>query len=111
MYLTVFSATSKHRKQGLKLDEFLITRSSKLTHPVQKCELYATLVLILQLINQSDPLNREDVGPLRVKFEISGQALSGMKIKTVKILNQDQTTPQKWLRYITVSDSFLVKLV
>ncbi|XP_078314712.1 uncharacterized protein LOC111130268 [Crassostrea virginica] len=64
-----------------------------------------------RLINQSDPLNREDVGPLRVKFEISGQALSGMKIKTVKILNQDQTTPQKWLRYITVSDSFLVKLV
>ena len=96
------------KKQGLKPDEFLITRSSKLTYKVQNV-IYTPL--ILQLINQSDPLNREDVGPLRVKFEISGQALSGMKIKTVKILNQDQTTPQKWLRYITVSDSFVVKLV
>ncbi|XP_061166254.1 uncharacterized protein LOC133175146 isoform X2 [Saccostrea echinata] len=64
-----------------------------------------------RLISQSSALNREDVGPLRMEFEISGHLLSGMKIKTVKIVNQEQTTPQKWLRYITVSDSFLVKLV
>ncbi|XP_062596639.1 uncharacterized protein LOC134258089 [Saccostrea cucullata] len=64
-----------------------------------------------RLISQSGALNREDVGPLRMEFEISGHLLSGMKIKTVKIVNQEQTTPQKWLRYITVSDSFLVKLV
>ncbi|XP_056021958.1 LOW QUALITY PROTEIN: uncharacterized protein LOC125652832 [Ostrea edulis] len=64
-----------------------------------------------RLINQSAALSKEDVGPLRMEFEISGYLLSGMKIKTVKIVNQEQTTPQKWLRYITVSDSFLIKLV
>lgn len=71
----------------------------------------AESVAQFRLINQSGPLNREDVGPVRMKFEVSGCLLSGMKIKTVKVLNQEQTTPQKWLRYITVSDSFLVKLV
>lgn len=71
----------------------------------------AESVAQFRLINQSGPLNREEVGPVQLKFEISGCLLSGMKIKTVKVLNQEQTTPQKWLRYITVSDSFLVKLV
>ncbi|XP_062622229.1 AP-4 complex subunit mu-1-like isoform X1 [Saccostrea cucullata] len=72
---------------------------------------HAESVAQFRLISQSGALKREDVGPLRMEFEISGHLLSGMKIKTVKIVNQEQTTPQKWLRYITVSDSFLVKLV
>ncbi|XP_062574503.1 uncharacterized protein LOC134236351 [Saccostrea cucullata] len=71
---------------------------------------HAESVAQFRLISQSDALNREDVGPLRMEFEISGHLLSGMKIKTVKIVNQEQTTPQKWLRYITVMIHFLSNL-
>lgn len=64
-----------------------------------------------QLINQgSGKLNREDIGPISLEFEISGYLISGLRVRFLKVQGCDKsTTFQSWVRTITASDSYIVR--
>ena len=69
------------------------------------------LFILFQLINNtSDVINKHDIGPYNLDFEISGYSSTGLLIKNVKILSKDKNNqPKKWLRYITISDTYIFK--
>ena len=55
-------------------------------------------------------MRTEDIGPISVDFEISGYLISGLQVRYLKIQGGDKsTTPQRWVRTITVSDSYIVR--
>ena len=67
--------------------------------------------LSFQLINQgSGRLRTDDIGPISVEFEISGYLISGLQVRYLKIQGGDKATaPQRWVRTITASDSYIVR--
>jgi len=54
-----------------------------------------------------------ELGPISIDFELSGYNCSNVQILDMKVSAEQQVsyTHQKWLRYITTADSYVVKLV
>ncbi|XP_033735946.1 AP-4 complex subunit mu-1-like [Pecten maximus] len=65
-----------------------------------------------RVINQGNgKLNKQELGPMVVEFEISKYTCSGLKVRFLQIPVQDPAnTPHRWIRSMTVSDSYLVKI-
>lgn len=51
----------------------------------------------------------KETGPINMNFEISNHNVSGLKIKSLKNL-QGTETPNKWVRYITKSSSYVCRI-
>ena len=51
------------------------------------------------------------LGPAALSFEICGHVCSGLQIRFLRVIDKDKSyTPIRWIRYITTSDSYIVKL-
>jgi len=57
-------------------------------------------------------LARKEIGPIIMNFEIPMYNLSNLAIKYLKIEehHQSKNPPQKWVRYITQSSSYVCRL-
>lgn len=73
---------------------------------------FIVLFHIFQLINStSSEIKKYDIGPIRMDFEISGYTSSGLQIKGLKVQEMGKKINlNKWIRLITVSDSYVIKL-
>ncbi|XP_064624165.1 uncharacterized protein LOC135485702 isoform X2 [Lineus longissimus] len=51
-----------------------------------------------------------ELGPMALDFEISGHVPSGVNIRFLKVFDKDATfIPHRWIRYITVPDSYIIR--
>ena len=68
--------------------------------------------LFFQLISANEnPASRMQLGPVALTFEVSGCVCSGLQIRFLRVCDQDRAyIPQRWIRYITTADSYIVKL-
>lgn len=58
----------------------------------------------------SQTIAKADIGPASVDFEISKHTLSGLQIRFLRVFEHEHSyVPQRWIRYVTVTDSFSVK--
>ncbi|CAI9730704.1 AP-4 complex subunit mu-1-like [Octopus vulgaris] len=66
----------------------------------------------LRLISNSGVKTRlKDIGHIVMEFEASGYTCSGIQIRYLRVFDRDQAyVPYRWIRYITVSDSYVFKL-
>ena len=53
---------------------------------------------------------RKEIGPVKMKFEINQMNSSPLKIKSLLIEGTDKENPSKWVRYITTSNSYVIRL-
>lgn len=52
-----------------------------------------------------------EIGPIILDFEISGFVCSNLQIQFLRVFDRELSyAPMKWVRYITTSDSYIVKL-
>jgi len=53
---------------------------------------------------------KQEFGPVRLTFEFPAFVKSGLKVKTLKVIEANgMYTPARWIRYITHTDSFEVR--
>lgn len=45
-----------------------------------------------------------------MNFEITTQNITPLKIKNLLISGTEKENPDKWVRYLTISDSFIVRI-
>lgn len=66
-----------------------------------------------QLINQSNTtIDKEHIGPMTLKFEISKFTCSGLRIKSINFNMKDTSSaPKKWIRHLTIGDSYIAHIV
>ncbi|KAK3093766.1 hypothetical protein FSP39_019977 [Pinctada imbricata] len=68
------------------------------------------VVAHFRLINNSNSvISKSDIGPYGLDFEISGYSSTGLLIRNVKVMSKDKSNPKKWIRFITVSDNYIIK--
>lgn len=69
-------------------------------------------VLSLQLIGaKENKSSLIEIGPIILDFEISGYVCSNLQIQFLRVFDRELSyAPMKWVRYITTSDSYIVKL-
>jgi AP-4 complex subunit mu-1 len=70
---------------------------------------------LVAIISMKDELNsyqvRKEIGPIKLSFEINNYMASGLAIKYMRIENHGQAKPpQRWLRYITQSNSYISRV-
>ena len=70
---------------------------------------------ITAIISLKDELNsyqiRKELGPIKMTFEVNNYTASSMFIKYLRIENHGQKKPpQRWLRYITQSNSYISRV-
>lgn len=54
---------------------------------------------------------RKEIGPVRLTFEFPSYVRSGLKVKSLKVIETNgMYTPSRWIRYITHSDSYEVRI-
>lgn len=65
----------------------------------------------LRLINHtSQSITKADIGPANVDFEVSKHTVSGLQIRYLRVFEHEHSyVPHRWIRYVTVADSFTVK--
>lgn len=99
------------RLDSLNQSAELQTQERQVVWKINKLPGKTETVAQFRLINQgSGKLSRDDVGPISLEFEISGYLSSGLQVKYLKILGGDKSSgPQRWVRTITASDSYIVK--
>ncbi|XP_077537567.1 uncharacterized protein LOC144149798 isoform X2 [Haemaphysalis longicornis] len=51
-----------------------------------------------------------ELGPISMKFELSNQSTSGLKIRFLKTDLKDGSNIQRWIRYVTASDCWIQRL-
>lgn len=52
-----------------------------------------------------------ELGPIVINFEVSGYLCSNLQIRYIRVFDHERSyVPFKWVRYITASDSFVIKL-
>ncbi|XP_041352881.1 AP-4 complex subunit mu-1-like isoform X2 [Gigantopelta aegis] len=106
--VTSISQHLSHPEQYAELnkgDQFILWKTSKLRGGTETTSQF-------RLISQTgDIINKKELGPVIVDFEISAYLCTGLQIRFLKCSDQDQShVPCRWVRYITVNDSFTVKL-
>ncbi|XP_046578473.1 AP-4 complex subunit mu-1-like [Haliotis rubra] len=65
-----------------------------------------------RLISQGgDKINKKEIGPLIVDYEVSGYTCTGLQIRYMRVYDQEHSyVPFRWIRYITVTESYIVTL-
>ena len=53
---------------------------------------------------------RKEVGPIKMGFEINQMNSSPLKIKSLLIEGTEKDNPNKWVRYITTSNSYVTRI-
>ena len=53
---------------------------------------------------------RKEIGPIKMSFEINQMNSSPLKIKSLIIEGTDKENPNKWVRYITTSNSYVTRI-
>lgn len=53
---------------------------------------------------------RKEIGPVKMGFEINQMNSSPLKIKSVVIEGTEKDNPNKWVRYITTSNSYVTRI-
>ncbi|KAH6926836.1 hypothetical protein HPB50_022562 [Hyalomma asiaticum] len=51
-----------------------------------------------------------ELGPISMKFELSNQSTSGLKIRFLKADQHSGGNIQRWIRYVTTSDCWVQRL-
>ncbi len=51
----------------------------------------------------------KETGPINVSFEIPNHSVSGLQIKSLRSLMNEEN-PSKWVRYITKSSSYVCRI-
>lgn len=56
--------------------------------------------------------SRLQLGPIAIEFEVSNFVISGLNVRFLHIDNQsrEQTQVSRWVRYATISDSYVFKI-
>jgi len=73
-----------------------------------KSEVTAKFKLI---VNSGSQANRNELGPASLDFEISGFVCSNLQIQFLRVFDAEHSyVPQRWVRYVTVPDSYIIKL-
>lgn len=53
----------------------------------------------------------QEIGPVVLDFEISGFVCSNLQFQFLRVFDREHSyVPMKWVRYVTTSDSYVVKL-
>ena len=75
-------------------------------------ETYVYIECLFQLLSAKQSKNSLlELGPVALDFEVSGYVCSGLQIRFIRVCERGQSyVPIRWLRYISVSDSYLVKI-
>lgn len=56
-------------------------------------------------------VNKMELGPAILDFEISGFVSSNLQIRFIRVYEKEHSyVPKRWVRYITVPDSYVIKL-
>ncbi|XP_076098235.1 AP-4 complex subunit mu-1-like isoform X2 [Mytilus galloprovincialis] len=89
-----------------------LTENQEIVWAIKKFPGRAEYVANFRLINStSSEIKKYDIGPIRMDFEISGYTCSGLQIKGLKVQEMGKKINlNKWIRLITVSDSYVIKL-
>ncbi len=53
---------------------------------------------------------RKQIGPIKMNFEITTTNVSPLRIQNLLISGTEKENPDKWVRYLTMSDSFVVRI-
>eukprot|EP00761_Pharyngomonas_kirbyi_P002050 gb/GECH01002054.1/.p1 GENE.gb/GECH01002054.1/~~gb/GECH01002054.1/.p1 ORF type:complete len:436 (+),score=89.76 gb/GECH01002054.1/:1-1308(+) len=53
---------------------------------------------------------KQEIGPLSLRFEIPMYNASGLKVRFLKIDERSKNTPNRWVRYITRSQSYTCRM-
>ncbi|NXB41734.1 AP4M1 protein, partial [Leucopsar rothschildi] len=57
------------------------------------------------------PAWRLELGPAHVSFELPGHSCSGLRVRFLRLSGPPGAAPaQRWVRYVTHSDSFVLRL-
>lgn len=69
-------------------------------------------VLSSQLIGARESRSYlQEIGPVVLDFEISGFVCSNLQFQFLHVFDREHSyVPMKWVRYVTTSDSYVVKL-
>ena len=72
-------------------------------------------VSMVAIISTKEEVNsyqiRKEIGPIKMNFEVNNHTASGLSIKYIRIENHGQPKPpQRWLRYITQSNSYISRV-
>jgi len=68
------------------------------------------LTLGIQLSHYNEAV-RKELGPLKLNFECPMHLTSGLQVRNLKVIDPNLTySAKKWIRYVTFSDSYLVRL-
>lgn len=87
-----------------------ISSDKKILWKIKKFPGKTEMIAQFRLINQtSGQINKQDIGPAVLEFEVSGYTCSGLLIRYLKM--PDRENARRWMRYITVADSYVIKLV
>ena len=67
---------------------------------------------LFQLIGgKESSSSQKELGPIALEFEVSGFVCSNMQIRFLRVFDREHSyVPFRWVRYITTSDSFVVKI-
>ena len=74
--------------------------------------MFKVLFLFPQLITPHGvQANRKEFGPAALDFEVSGFVCSNLQIRFLRVFDTENSyVPMRWVRYITVTDSYVIKL-
>ncbi|KAJ8308970.1 hypothetical protein KUTeg_013844 [Tegillarca granosa] len=87
-----------------------ISSDKKILWKIKKFPGKTEMIAQFRLINQtSGQIHKQDIGPAVLEFEVSGYTCSGLLIRYLKM--PDRENARRWMRYITVADSYVIKLV
>lgn len=53
---------------------------------------------------------KKELGPIKMNFEINQKQSSPIQIKSLVISGTQKENPGKWVRYITTSDSYVIRI-
>ncbi|KAI0237558.1 AP-4 complex subunit mu-1 [Lamellibrachia satsuma] len=90
----------------------LVTSVKKIEWRIDKILGSSDVSAHFKLISANEsPASRMQLGPVALTFEVSGCVCSSLQIRFLRVCDRDSTyIPQRWIRYITTADSYIVKL-
>lgn len=88
------------------------TSNKQIVWKIKKFPGSSFLTANIRLISHSGMKTRlKDIDHVVMEFEASGYTCSGVQIRYLRVFDRDQAyVPYRWIRYITVSDSYIFKL-
>uniref|UniRef100_G3ML57 MHD domain-containing protein n=2 Tax=Amblyomma TaxID=6942 RepID=G3ML57_AMBMU len=111
--IPVPSATSGLMKRFNELDQSaeLQHENMKIVWKIKCLKAKSEAVAKFRLANANEGgFGRLELGPISMKFELSNQSTSGLKIRFLKTDQHSGSNIQRWIRYVTTSDCWVQHL-